>query len=337
MTEEAITAPADPTPIAETPAETPQDAPESGSEAVEAPRAPSARDAIQKAFDTVDKAESDGQPRTPDGKFAKKEGDTTPEVAEKPQDAPKEDPKPDLSDAPSRFSPDAKAAWASADPAIKGEVKRAMSELEKGIAQKDEQLAPLKPFMDMAAKAGTTVEAALSNYVNMENLLKSDPKAGFERIAGNMGMTLPDLLAKVSGTESTATEKDRQILGLQQEINALKGQVGQVSQSFQTQQMTQVESQVTAFAEQNPRFEELAPEIARLLETGYAQDLPTAYQMAEKLNPLQVATPATPAPAQTRMPKSVTGSPSAGSNPATAKPSGTRNEAVMRAFDRAGL
>ena len=327
-------------PIVESP-EAPQDAPETSDAPVEAP---SRRDALERALDSVNDAEeaaTGDRARGPDGKFvAKDTQDTAPEAA-KPDEAKPEDAKPDdnkaLAEPPSRFSPDAKAAWASAPPAVQGEIKRAITEMEQGLAQKDATLEPLKPFMEMAQKSGTTVEAALANYVNLEQLLARDPRAGFERLAQNMGKTLPDMIAQISGTESQSTDKDREILTLRSEIDALKGQFGQVNQTIQQQQTSQVEAQVTAFAAENPRFEELSGEVARLLETGYASDLAGAYKIAEQLNPLTVAPPATPAPAQTRVPKSVTGSPSAGSTPANARPSGTRSEALQRAMAQAGL
>ena len=336
MQEHEVTASAEETPIAEA--------------------STSARDAIEKAFESLDAEEetpelteeateveevSEGPARGPDGKFVAKEkpqeDEPEPEVAPEVTPEAEEKPVEVLSDAPSRFSADAKAEWAKAPASIQGEIKRAISEMESGLAKKDEALRPLQPYIDMAAKGGTTIDAALGNYVAMEQLLARDPKAGMERLAMNMGKTLPDFIAQITGGEATSTDKDREILGLKQQIQSLQGQFGQVNDTIQQQQMSQTQAQVAAFAEQNPRFEELSPQIAEMLKTGFAQDLPSAYEMAEKLNPLPVAPLATPAPAQTRQPKSVTGSPTAGSNPATVKPSGTRNEALTRAFDRVGL
>ena len=191
----------------------------------------------------------------------------------------------------------------------------------------------------MGAQHGVQVHEALGKYVAMEQLLAKDIGQGLAAIAQNFGMTLPDMLAKVSGQPSQSTDKDREILTLRQEIQAIRGEFGQVSQTVQQQREAAIMSDVQRFAESRPRFDELAPEITRLLQTGYASDLQDAYQKAERLNPgPQIAAPAAPmAAVQPRQPRSVTGSPASGSDPTFSKPSATRAEALSRAFSRVGL
>lgn len=326
------------TPQVETP-ETPQEQPAGAQEA------PSRRDSLAKALEAVDKAESEpkeptAQERGPDGKFVAKDRapeTTTEKPAEPEKKAEAEAKDTPRSDAPVRFSPDAKTAWKDAPAAVQGEVKRALAELEKGIQQKDQVLAPLKPFLDMATQHNVKLDQVINNYVQTEQLLMKSPREGFERIARNMGKTLPDLLAEVTGAPSTATAADREISALNQKIAQLESQIGSVNNTLTTSKMETVTSQVAEFAEKNERFDELSGEIAKLLETGYASSLAQAYELAERLNPLPVA-PATPlATAQTRAPQSVIGSPASGSNPAAMQPSKTRKEALERAAERMGL
>ena len=272
----------------------------------------------------------DNRTRGPDGKFVAKEVET----AEVKADAPKAEP---ATDAPSRFSPDAKVAWKDAPAPVQAEVRRAITEMERGIAEKNQIIEPLKPFLQMAQQHGTTIHDALGKYIRMEQLLAKDPAQGLQAIAQNMGMTIGDLIQKVSG-QSVSPEgnaKDREILALKQQLDELSGNVGNITQTFQQERLRQVETQVESFASQHPRFEELAPEIKAQIEQGH--DLETAYRRAELLNPLpQIAKPAPP-PAQTREVKSVTGSPTAGSNPANRKPSTSRQEALQRAAAATGL
>lgn len=301
--------------------------------------APSRRDAIERALAKVDGDEApEGPARTPDGKFAAKPTDTPPVELKEPA---KPDASP-LADPPSRFSPDAKAVWAQAPVPVQAEIKRAITELETGLRQKDEILAPLKPFFDMAQQHNVKVHDALGNYVRMEQMLAKDPRAGLTAIAENFGWTLDQMLAFVSdkpAAQGQPDQRDQTIVALQRELAAIKGQVGTVTQTLEQQRVGEVMKHVESFAAQNPRFAELENEILRLLQTGYASDLETAYQYAERLNPApQLAAPAAPAQApQTRPVRSVTGAPNAGSTPGSRPPSSNRREALGNALAQVGL
>ena len=308
----------------------------------DAPEAPvGRREALEKAFEAMDKPE--GPTRGPDGKFVARETAEKPAepVQQKAPDTKAPEVKTPLSEPPARFSADAKAAWEQAPEPVKGEIKRAIAEMERGIAEKDQALAPLKPYMDMAKQQGVALPEALGRYVAMEQLLYKDPIKGFEAIANNLGMTLGQLVGKITGQapEQQATAKDQEILSLKNEIQALKGQFGQVSQTIEQQRQASVMSSVQQFAREHPRFDELAPDIAKMLQTGFAADLEDAYAKADRLNPAPQPAPVatTAPPAQTRPALSVTGAPTTGSNPALRKPSNSRREALINAFGAAGL
>lgn len=311
----------------------------------------SPREALEKAFGEVDKDETpkdapkeattgeDGRARGPDGKFVAKDTAETPDDAKEPEKT--EAVKAPVSEPPSRFSADAKAQWEKAPESVRGEINRAITELETGLQQKTQQLEPLKPFFDMAQQHGVTVHETLGRYINMEQALAANPRQGMELLARNFGKTLPDFLAEITGQEQQGQEgdKDRQILDLQQKVDSLTSQFGQINQTVQQQRQDGAVQTVQQFAAENPRFDELAPEIKRLLETGYATELSEAYDLAERLNPApQPAVPTAPSqPAQPRVAKSVTGAPGAGSNPSSVAPSKSISESLSRAFGAAGL
>lgn len=304
--------------------------------------------------------------RGPDGKFI--EASTQP-VAAAPVDPakpvaaePAKTPSP-LDEPPARFSPDAKAAWATAPESIRGEVKRAFTEMESGLQQYQQQIAPIKPFIDMAAKSGTTLDAALTRYTNMEGLLRQDPIKGLQAVCDNIGISLRDAAAHVLGqpADQQASQSDATIRDLRQHITRLEQQVTGVATTFEQQQTQQLQSEIATFSAAHPRFDELRPTIAQLLENGMAHDLPSAYDIADRIKPaaVQQVAPATqvpgssPAPtaqaaqpavktpdlaAQTRKGSlSVTGAPSSGSNPANRKPSSSPDESIDRAFAAVGL
>ncbi len=363
MTEE-ITAPADPSPIVETPVE-PAEPVEPKSDAPKEP--PTRLEALEKAFKSFDdepdpkkaepaeppKTDDGAQPRGPDGKFVAKEPSEPPtdpvKTPEKAPEAEKAEPDPakektPISEAPARFSPDAKQAWKDAPESVRGEIQRAIGELESGLQQKDQQLAPLKPFFDLAQQNGVTLHDTMQKYVNMETALQRDLRGGLSAIAQNFGMTLEDMVAKATGGESTATDKDRTIVALQQQIQDLSQQVNGVSETFQKTQQDNILAEVNAFAEANPRFEELSEQIKYEIEAsqalGQPMTLQQAYDKADRLNPAPPppVEPAPPAPpAQPRQARSVTGAPNAGSNPGNRQPSQNRTEAISRAFSQVGL
>jgi len=357
------TASAAPEPIEQTPdtdqADKAQVTDEGQDEAPKPKRSKSAREALEKAFaggsetkptdeeveaaeakaaekkqpkDEAKKAEK-GPQRGADGKFAAKD-------AEKPQDgqeakeAPKS--KADHNAPPQRFSADAKAEWEKAPESVRAETYRMQRELEKGLREKDETLKPLEPFVKMAKEHGTTVHDALGNYVRMEQMLRSNPRQGLIALAQNMGMSPQQMGQMLLGQQPGQPDpRDQQIMALQQRLQQFEQQFGQVTQTVQQQQQQAVMSQIEQFAADKPRFDELADEIVRLIETGYASDLEDAYTKAERLNPAPQPAPQpepTPAPpAQTRPARSLTGAPSPGSNPTTKRtPAKNAREALKR-------
>lgn len=322
----------------------------------------SAREALEKAFaggtetqptaeeKAAAEAKAEARAETkPDEKAkpeAKPDEKAKPEAKADPKVEPKAEAKPEAKDAtppPARFSADAKAEWEKAPQSVRAEATRMQRELEQGLAEKDKVLKPLEPFVKMAKDHGTTIDKALASYVNMEQLLRSNPAQGLRALAQNMGMhpqQMAQLLTggqqqKPQGQQPQGTE-DQTIRALQHEIQQLRNGMGQVQQTFRQQQETAVLSQVEQFAAQHPRFDELAEEIAQMLKTGYASDLGDAYEKAERLRPPPPAPQPEPTPvavAQTRAPRSLTGAPSPGSDPTTNRtPSKTPRDALRRAF-----
>jgi len=293
----------------------------------------------------AEKAEDDGPARGPDGKFVAKDGEKEVEAKD---DAKQE--KTPLADPPSRFSSDAKEAWKDAPEAIRAETHRMLRELEGGLQKKDAQLEPLKPYYEMAEKHGVKLESALANYVNMENMLRQDPAQGLQVLARNMGMSPQQLAQTLMGEQGDGKQdpRDQEITRLHNELQQFKQQFSGLNQTVQSQQEATIAQQIQQFAADKPHFDMLSQDIAGLLQSGQAQGLEDAYEIAlqkaqkyvEQFAPQQPAPepeqPQAPA-AQTRPALSVTGAPNAGSNPGNRQPSKNRNEALSRAFQRVGL
>jgi hypothetical protein len=300
--------------------------------------------------------------RGPDGKFIAKDAD----VAEAPVEAAPEieapvaapEAAPTLSEpvgAPTRFSAEAKAAWATTPPAVQAEIGRAFSEMEKGIGEYRARFEPLRQYDDMARQQGTTLAAAMANYVGLEDALRQNPLQGLDRVCQNLGLSLRDVAAHVMG--QPAPERDQQVMQLTQHARDLEAQLQQYQAkeaAAQQERMNATLETVQKFASESPRYGELEHYIKWALETQAvprtgdpSADLKNAYEFAARLipgaePPAPVAAPAaTAAPAQpvAQTPKkagiSIDGAPS-GSNPAAPRSKST-NEAVKRALSQVGL
>lgn len=261
---------------------------------------------------------------------------------------------------PPRLSAEAKAAWRETPLAIRADVSRAVREMEQGIAKYKpdaESYAPLKPYADLAGKNGTTVKAALDNYLNLSRgLNNADPQVRLktmEHIAGIAGMNLRDIAASIMGQkpDQVASAQEATIRDLRGKLASLEKRLdtdlGEVKTRFQKQTEAEADRALSDFvgakdaagAALHPRFEELGKDIAQQIELGY--DLEQAYKRAELLNPAPVAaTPAQVGSDPTKKPAvaqpdkgslSPSGAPSSGSDPTKRKPPSTAREALERA------
>ena len=166
---------------------------------------------------------------------------------------PPSEPSHTISPPPARFSAAAKEAWASVPETVRAEVLRLEAELTAGLKKHQAAAARdavLADFHDRAANCGTTLKEALSKYVSLEHMLRTDPDAGLGAVFHNIGISPREWAAKLLGQEEDCT----------------------------------TEEAVTKFASEHPRFEELAEDICFFIETGRADDLAEAYALAERFS-----------------------------------------------------
>lgn len=279
------------------------------------------------------------------GRFKAK--DAAPDAEQTPDTVEAAKPETLASDVPSRFSPDAKAEWAKTPVPVQAEVKRAFTELENGLREYQTKYEPLKPFEEMAKQAGTTIPVALERYVSIDQGLTSQNPAeklgALEAVFKAAGISPQQYAAYVTNqpADQVALQQDNVIRELRNELATLKQEVQGVSTTIKGQSEAKQMAQIDAFASENPRFDELADDIALLLQMGKASDLQSAYTMADRLNPSAAAPAPQPKPdtkAQTlKASLSVTGAPASGSNPANRMPPSSARNAVDSAFARLGL
>jgi len=301
------------------------------------------------------KPAEDGRERNPDGTFKAKEADDTA------KEEPAESTQTTFAEPPNRFSADAKSAWKDAPEPVRAEIHRAVKELESGIDKYREEVAefePLREYNQMAKQHGTSIRDALDRYTGLERMLAGEnPMAAIQDVMSYAGVSPQQFAAQVlqeSGIEGDVTpehlaqlqnagQQDSVIRSLRNEIAALKQEINGVSTTVQDQKTAEIERQVTEFAADKPRFEELSEDIKFFIESGRTDNLAEAYELAERLNPAPVASEPPPVeePTPDAQPKkgslSVTGAPSSGSNPANRKPPSSAKDAVDRSFETLGI
>lgn len=264
-------------------------------------------------------------------------------------------------DPPARFTPDVKGKWAELPENVRGEVSRMERELTQGYEKHKvaaERDATLNEFHEMAKQSGKDLRSVVAEYVNTENILRKDVVGGLDAICQKLGVSLKDVAAHVMGqpADQTASKQDATIRELRQQNTTLETRLNRLEGGFHQQREQSTLTEINKFAQEHPRFEELAEDIAvlmrpvrdekgQIISPGRAKDLPEAYQLAERLNPAP-AKALDPVPAKDTVidlsaqtekgQKSINGSPGSGSFPAATKPSNSIKEALRKAAAAAG-
>jgi hypothetical protein len=357
---EGVTAPVEQTNSAPGPAATPEPS---------EPEAPSksTRLALERAMSTIETPEGEtakaGRERKPDGTFAAKPVTLQPGKPGEPVKVVDANAPAVPGAAPSRFTKAAQDAWATTPEPVKVEVERAINEMTQGIEKYKvdaEAHQPFKQFAELSKQNNVEPTQALKNYVEIDKLLYSDPLNGLLQVCQKTNINpvaaAQAILKQFGGPQQEGAAPEvsqlQQIIGqLNNEIAGLKGQFGNFTQTYQQQQyqarLQNTQQSVEQFATAHPHFAEVAPVIEQLIQTGFAKDLPDAYEKAVRLTPevfskieqAKAAQAVQPNADQTRLKaeKSITGTPSNGSNPASRKASGSPRESVANAFAQVGL
>lgn len=275
-----------------------------------------------------------------------------------------EQPKVSKYEAPTRFHDIAKQDWNTVPESVRAEVHRGFTELENGLTkyrEGHEKYEALREYDDLAVKHGTNIKEALTNYTGIERMLHDNPIKALEQIISNVsahkGWRNPDgsplTFRDVAGhylnmpADQVASRTDSTIQQMNQQIAHLSSVVGNITETAEQHKLREAHTAIADFTKEHPRTEELADDIALLIQAGRASNLKDAYDLADRMNPSTQAPliqtqENTAAHTREERPvnaaalKSVTGAPSAGSDPETAgKPSSSIREALKKAARKA--
>lgn len=261
------------------------------------------REALESAFAADDEkvtpepqVSEDSEPRARDeqGKFAAKEA-----PIETPSDPPADIPVEPEIKAPSSWKPEAKAAYIKAERGealtpqeikiLTAEANRRESDFLKGLeefkghAQKArtfEQV--IAPYQQTLQQLGVDAPTAIAKLLQADHTLRySDPvqKAQyFQNLAREYGIDL--------GQVQNMPAPDPQTQYLMQQLHELRQTQQMWQNSIQQQEQAKANQELTAFATADKtHFEAVRNDMADLLETGKAQSLEQAYEMAVWMRP----------------------------------------------------
>ena len=332
-------------------------------------------DAVKKAAEKIEagekaKAEAAKQPAKPVEQPAVKPKEAAP-VAEAPKQPEAAKPAPDpVSDsekpyrqAPSRWNQQAKAAWeALPDDNLKQEVYRTVSELQKGYEKHregNEKWSALKEYDELAKKHNTDIPTALKNYTAIDRDLHSanpqeklraidhifqtagiDKTAFAKHVLGNQQPqnTQPSNIQHIPAPQPQPPQESPKLKQLEQTIETLV-------KKLESQEAAQIDQEWQAWSQDKPLANDLLEPIQHYLNEGLV--LNEAYARAkedfdERMQNLGYAPAAAKPAPKPQLPngkttKSLSGAPSAGSEPASSPRSKNPADAVKRAMQLAGM
>ena len=203
-----------------------------------------------------------------------------------------------------RFTPEARAKWDNVPHPVKAELFRLSQERDAEVQryrQSHERYEQFRQFDEIARTNGRDLRQSLEKVVAVERALAANPISGLDMILREVGPRKPDgqplslyevaqhivsrgpqayqqMTAMQVQQQPQQRQPDPEIVALRQELQALK-----------TEQT--VVPVVNQFAQAHPDFEQLAPQIKTILESGvidsiygsglsHEQKLSEAYRMA---------------------------------------------------------
>ena len=244
--------------------------------------------------ETASETPTEARPRDEQGKFAPKEQEAR-ESAPVPEPT---EPKPERR-APSSWKPAAQEAFLKADRGepltpeevriLTAEAERRESDFHKGVesfkthAQKARAYEQaIAPYQQTLNQLGVDAPTAISKLLQADHTLRyADPVAKaqyFQSLAQQYGIDL--------GQVQNVQPQDPQTQYLMQQLNELRQTQQMWQNSIQEQERSKANHELESFATSDKaHFEAVRNDMADLLESGKAQSLEQAYEMAIWMRP----------------------------------------------------
>lgn len=222
---------------------------------------------------------------------------TEPEDRKKEPVEPEDQGKPDIA-APATWNKEEKE-WFYAQPVeAQKAISRRAADVEKMYGTRSQEISDrekrvagfeevLKPVQDGLKRAGVSEPEYVSRLIKADQMLQQNPVEAIKYLAQQAGVDLTNL----SGEAEPGV--DPSVAALMQKVQSLEGSLGQMQQREVHERSTLLTDQITAFENatddngnaKHPHFNNVRDVMAAFLQSGHAQDLDTAYDMAVHADP----------------------------------------------------
>ena len=256
--------------------------------------------------------------------------------------------------APEAWSPADKAIFETLPLPAKEIIQRREKQVADGFRQRAEQIDAVQPLMQVLAPyqerlalRGVHPASAVQQLFALQDYMDRDPVGGLAHIARAYGVDLRQYAAAYAQAQKPESPEQQALNQRLAQIESYQQQQHAAALQWQQQQQyAQVNSEVAAFradATSHPHFELVRPVMAELMQTGRAQTLQDAYDLAVSRSDDVRNAQATArqrlerdaAERARRAAVSVSGHAPRGNGALTAGKPLSRRETIERAYDRA--
>lgn len=187
--------------------------------------------------------------------------------------------------APASWTAEAKAEWAKTPTRVQQEILKREKDAARGIEEKGREAnfarsirQVLEPYKDRIKQFNTTEPEAIKYLLGMEEFSQKDPEGYILHAAQGLGVNLSALVQR-------AQQQPQQQTAYNPHVAALERKLAFLEQNMTAREQEALQQEIARFSTDKPYFEDVRPLMATLLESGQAQDLQTAYDMAVRANP----------------------------------------------------
>lgn len=248
-------------------------------------------DTLSQAFDTaMAEPEEAVNEVTEEAEIAEElEPEVTEEVAEEQTDEVESEGEPEALEPPARWSKEDKDAFAALDRASQELVLKREKDVESYLTKGSQQIAEtrkrfealeqvLEGRRETIAREGMNEADYVQQLFSISDYAANNPAEFIQWFAQQRGVDLTQLNAGTQGT----TQRDPALLQTQQELASIKQLLNQQTQAQQDAAQRQAQAQIDKFATSGnaPYFDKVQDAMAKLIESGEAQDLEDAYEQA---------------------------------------------------------
>lgn len=199
-------------------------------------------------------------------------------------------------EAPKSWKQEYKAHWDKLDPDVAKYVGQREEEMSRGVEQERQRLAPaaqlyesIQPFVDEIRQTGRDPSADLRDLLHTRRMLATGDEATklhtIVNIAHAVGIPLQQMLQQSAAVpQHLQRQLDPAVIAAQTQARNANWQMEQFQRNQQIEQQRAATQMVEQFKTTHPHVDELGPTMQRLLQSGEATDLDSAYSKALRLN-----------------------------------------------------